>query len=102
MKLIEELARKPKQRAAAPTAHEGEQAAGPATGMGFAQTSSRPNVFGGMDEYRDGKLVSSSRPNVFGGFDKTRFSLHGDGEGDEVGSALADILGFPAPGDDER
>lgn len=72
--------------------------------MGFSQTSTTRNTFGGFDEYRNGALVSSSRPNIFGGFDRTVFSLHAVGGNDAIGapeSALADILGYHGPSDDD-
>jgi hypothetical protein len=104
MKLIEELARRPKRIPAAVAESELQQGAGGTPGMGFTQTSTMPNIFGGRDEYRNGTLISSSSPNIFGGFDKTVFSLHG-GDGptlEHVESALADILGHHGSSDDDR
>lgn len=97
MRLIQELARRPKRSVGAVADAELHEGAGSGSGMGFTQTSTIPNIFGGRDEYQNGVLVSQSRPNVFGGFDKNVFSLHGTGDGhalEHVESALADILGY--------
>lgn len=105
MKLIQELARRPKRSAGAVADAELHEGGGSGSGMGFTQTSTMPNIFGGRDEYRNGVLVSQSRPNIFGGFDKNVFSLHGTGDGhalEHVESALADILGYHGSSDDER
>lgn len=105
MKLIKELARRPKRSAAAVADAESHEGAGSGNGMGFTQTSAMPNIFGGQDEFRNGVLVSRSRPNIFGGFDKNVFSFHGSSDGhalEHVESALADILGCHGSSDDER
>lgn len=111
MRLIEELSKN--FRVISSPVAEAEQAApadsGP--GLGLAQTSTRPNIFGGMDTMRDGilvlssrpnifggvekthdgQLVSSSHPNIFGGYDTSHYQGHGTGADN---SALSDILGI--------
>lgn len=101
MRLIEELARRPKRSAAAIAEAELHDASA-GGGIGFTQTSTRPNIFGGSDEYRNGVLVSSSRPNIFGGFDRNVIGLHGgDAHAlEQVESALAAILGHHGSSDD--
>ena len=108
MKLIERLARRSHHNTAAQCAEtERENSASESPGMGFTQTTSMPNIFGGYDQYRNGSLISSSRPNIFGGFDTTVFSLSGTGNGGlakafgHVDSALSDILGYQQIPDDE-
>lgn len=124
MKLIQELARRRKRSAAALAEADPHDGGSSGSGMGFAQTSTMPNILGGRDEYRNGVLVSQSqhnilggfdtyrngtlisqsRPNIFGGFDKNVFSLHGSGDVhalEHVESALSDILGYHGSSEDE-
>lgn len=95
MKLIEELARRQKRAVTGAMETESDAGVEDRPGMGFSQTTTKPNVFGGQDEYKNGRLVSSWRPNIFGGFDKTVFCLRAsDGRSaDYVESVLAYIIG---------
>lgn len=108
MKLIEELARRSQHFTEMRYAEaETQNNASDSAGMGFSQTTSMPNIFGGYDQYRNGTLVSSSRPNIFGGFDKTTFSLSGVANGGytepfgHIESAIGDILGYLETPDEE-
>jgi hypothetical protein len=71
---------------------------------GLGLTSTRPNIFGGLDEYRDGILVATSRPNIFGGLDKSWVGLQSENGGSTVltqaAEAVDELVGAVAGGDD--